>query len=133
MKSARESTPIQGTQRGQDTCLPIFAYGSLRGEGMYSTTGNRTLTLGRFIVRGVSVGMGDKYPCADVTYDMNDIALGDGMELQDGSEEALTRIDEYEGVSEGYYQRRVVFASPEETPGLFVPMWIYTRGERLSP
>ena len=111
---------------------PIFAYGTLQGEGMQVSTGNQALLLGRFVTRGVALGMGDKYPCADITFDMSDTAYGDGVELCDISQEALGRVDEYEGVNDGYYQRRMIFASPERSHNLFVPMWIYVRGEKLK-
>lgn len=112
--------------------LPIFTYGTLRGEGMEVNTGNSSILLGRFVVRGLVLGIGDKYPCVDITFNTDDRVYGEGIELCDKSPEALDKVDQYEGVNEGYYQRRIVFASPEDSPGLFVPMWVYARGKRLT-
>lgn len=112
--------------------LPIFAYGTLQGEGMLTNTKNQALLLGRFSVRGVLIGKGDRYPCADITFNMSNVAFGDSLELCDKSQDTIDRVDKYEGVDDGYYQRRIIFASPEGHYDLFVPMWIYVRGRKLG-
>lgn len=116
----------------QRRSLPIFAYGTLQGEGMRVNTDSHALSIGRFVTRGVRRGLGDKYPCADITFDMVDITSGEGLVLSDKSQEALYRIDEYEGVDDGYYQRRIIFALAEDSHDLFTPMWVYVRGEKLE-
>lgn len=111
--------------------IPVFVYGSLRGEGMVNNTGCTAKMLGEYVVRGVLLGFGDKFPCADITFDASDTIRGDVLNLND-YEDSLAKLDLYEGVGEGYYRRKLVFATDSEHPNLFRPVWIYTRGELLE-
>ena len=111
--------------------LPILAYGSLRGEGISEHTKARVKEMCTYITRGVLIGAGDHYPCADITHNMNHVAAGEALLLEGDPVRALADVDRYEGIAEGYYERHIIFAIKEDMPNLFVPMWVYTRGDRL--
>ena len=112
---------------------PIFIYGSLRMGGMERVIGESNLieTAPAF-VRGVKKGMGDLFLCADVTHDIAARTEGKLCYVRNDTYEATIEIlDEYEGVKDGYYRRHLIFAQKFSKSGLFIPAWLYSRGEKL--
>lgn len=112
---------------------PIFIYGSLRMGGMERIIGEGNLMeTSPAFVRGIKKGMGDLFLCADVTHDITDQTLGELCYINKDSYEATIEIlDEYEGVKDGYYKRHLIFAHKFSDSGLFIPAWLYSRGEKL--
>lgn len=83
-------------------------------------------------IRGVKKGMGDLFLCADITHNITDQTEGELCYLnRDNYEASIEQLDEYEGVKEGYYERRLVFAHNFSRSGLFIPAWLYCRGQEL--
>jgi len=81
---------------------------------------------------GVKKGMGDLFVCADVTHDVTDRTKGELCYLDDETyTKSIEYLDEYEGVANGYYKRRIIFAQKFSESGLFIPAWLYSRGEKL--
>lgn len=98
--------------------LPLFVYGTLRAGGGKECLLGDAVSLGETTVQGVLYDFGT-YPA---------LVPGSGSpvygELRGCTAETLARLDAYEGVTEGLFDRvRLVSAAG--------PCWVYVAGRRL--
>lgn len=113
--------------------LPIFTYGSLQNGGIESVIGRSAVRPMMMVeAKGITVGFGDKYPCADITNDQNDKIKGINYYLDSNLYvDYLKVLDNYEGTDEGYYERKKIITCHINNDCIVIPAWIYVRGFKL--
>lgn len=101
--------------------MRIFVYGTLRRGGPAEALLRGCRWLGPAEVTGTLYDVGGRYPALVL-----EGATPVRGEVWSGPDEALERLDEYEGVEEGLFRRVVVEIGGE-------PCWAYVAGPALVP